>query len=192
MLLNEEEVKKLANLKKSLEERITEYEKVLNDLKICLKLVNDQLSKSSFKTAAEMITAPTPSQISTPKAGEVESILRALRTGVVLGKFIEGENYIRVEVSQNLKLDPEIPPLKAFLINKVLEGMRNADLEKVEEGQLPADRVIEYNVKIEDNIFKGLEIKNITDRRRIVELKNSIRWTLERMVEKTKATVNEA
>ncbi|MEM1545261.1 MAG: hypothetical protein QXY40_01295 [Candidatus Methanomethylicia archaeon] len=185
MSLNEEEIKKLANLKKSLEERITEYEKVLNDLKICLKLVDDQLSKSSFKTAAEMITAPTPSQISTPKAGEVESILRALKTGAVLGKFIEGDNYIRVEVSQNLKLDPEIPPLRTFLINKVLEGMRNADLEKVEKGQLPADKIIEYNVKIEDNVFKGLEIKNITDRRRIVELKNSIRWTLERMVEKT-------
>jgi|YelNatPaOPRAMG01_1025707.scaffolds.fasta_scaffold26131_2 hypothetical protein len=185
MSLSEEEVKKLASLKKSLEERISEYERVLNDLKICLKLVDNQLSKSSFKTAAEMISAPTPSQIPTPKTGEIESILRALKTGAVLGKFIEGDNYIRVEVSQNLKLDPEIPPLKTFLINKVLEGMRNADLEKVEKGQLPADKVIEYSVKVEDNTLKGLEVKNITDRRRIVELKNSIRWTLERMVEKT-------
>lgn len=185
MPLSEEEVKKLANLKKSLEERISEYEKALNDLKMCLKLVDNQLSKSSFKTAAEMITAPTPSQISAPRTGEIESILRALKTGIVLGKFIEGDNYVRVEVSPELKLDPEIQPLKAFLINKVLEGMRNADLEKVERGQLSADKVLEYDIKVENNIFKGLEIRNITDKRRIVELKNSIRWTLERMVEKT-------
>ena len=44
--------------------------------------------------------------------------------------------------------------------------------------------MLDYNVKSEDGILKEILIVNVTEER-LHELKSTIRWTLEKMYEKT-------
>jgi len=54
-------------------------------------------------------------------------------------------------------------------------------------GETPPDRILSYEVIKEGDVIREIDVRNIgPDRAR--ELKSSIRWTLEKMYEKMKAT----
>jgi hypothetical protein len=63
--------------------------------------------------------------------------------------------------------------------------MQERDNELVRIGQIAADRVFSYNIIQEDGIIQEIEITNV-DQDRLRELRSSIRWTLEKMYEKTR------
>jgi hypothetical protein len=50
--------------------------------------------------------------------------------------------------------------------------------------------MLSYDVEQEDGRLKAIVIRNYGDDRRLLELKNAIRWTLRRMYEKTPAAKN--
>jgi len=50
-------------------------------------------------------------------------------------------------------------------------------------GQLPPERVFTYNIVRQGDIIKEVVIRNV-DEERLRELKSSIRWTFEKMLEK--------
>ena len=72
------------------------------------------------------------------------------------------------------------------MIGKVLNGMVSKDRNEAMAGTITPDEILTYRVLQEGDILKGIVIRNIKDERRITTLKNSIRWTLEKMYEKMK------
>ena len=82
----------------------------------------------------------------------------------------------------------DTPPFKSFFINRILEGMKNKDMDKVKQGQLSEMDVISFNTiqkENNDNILKKIEIKNYRDRDRINEIFNTVAWVFTRMLEKS-------
>jgi hypothetical protein len=77
------------------------------------------------------------------------------------------------------------PPFNQFLIQRVLLKMQERDSELVRAGQLDPERILCFDIIREGDMVKELVIKNI-DSERIRELSSSIRWTLEKMSEKTR------
>ncbi|MGF3521999.1 MAG: hypothetical protein ACQXXJ_02750 [Candidatus Bathyarchaeia archaeon] len=63
--------------------------------------------------------------------------------------------------------------------------MQEKDSELVRLKQLPPEKMFAYNIVREDDLIREIVIKNV-DEERLKELKSSIRWTLEKMYEKTK------
>jgi hypothetical protein len=63
--------------------------------------------------------------------------------------------------------------------------MQEKDSELVRLKQLPPEKMFTYNIVREDDLIREIVIKNV-DEERLKELKSSIRWTLEKMYEKTK------
>jgi hypothetical protein len=94
---------------------------------------------------------------------------------------------LHVVPESNVKLDSDSPPLRAFLVGKVLEPMQAKDREAVAAGAIPPESILAYNLEQEDDHLKAVHIQNYGDDRRLLELKNAIRWTLRRMYEKTSA-----
>lgn len=109
-------------------------------------------------------------------------------SGVVLAEvFVEGTN-LRIVPSKTLKLDPNAPPLTAFLIGKVLEPMRVGDEEATRKRGLSPDNVLSYKVDQEAGVLRQIQVNNYGDERRLNEIRNAVRWALRKMYEKTVGT----
>ncbi len=78
------------------------------------------------------------------------------------------------------------PPFGHFLVERVLAKMQEKDNELVRMGQLTPDKMFAYNIVREGDLIREIVIRNV-DEERLRELKSSIRWTLEKMYEKTKS-----
>ena len=64
--------------------------------------------------------------------------------------------------------------------------MQEKDRELVRIGQLASDKMFAYNIVREGDLIREILIRNV-DAARLKELRSSIRWTLEKMYEKTKS-----
>ncbi len=179
------ETQTLADMKKELEKRAEELQKELERTKILLSLIEKALEEQSFIPASELQKqTPQPQAPSAevvvppPLPIEKEEIITS-KTGSELGKMYVGENTIRVVPS--LVFDDGVPPFKSFLVARVLEGMKNSDLAS---GKSETEALSYEIVKDEKNTVKELKIRNVSEQRRVAELRNSIKWTLERIKER--------
>jgi hypothetical protein len=85
-----------------------------------------------------------------------------------------------------MKFNVNTPPFQSFFINRILEGMKNKDKERVERGELASDEVIDYNVDDEDGVIRKIVVNNYRDKERLDEIINTAAWALARMLEKTR------
>jgi hypothetical protein len=177
--LSEEELRKLAEAKAYLERRIGELEAEVTSLKSLVEIVDVLLAEKSFKKV-KLPRAPEPE-------APTQSIPIKTEDGVHLADLDVFKDHIVVRIDEGLKLDPGSPPLKAFLIGKVLEPLQAKDLEAVKAGEIPPEKAISYELDQEEGRVRGLVIRNYGTEKRLLELKNAIRWTLRRAYERSKA-----
>ena len=182
----EEAAKSLAELKKYLEDKVAALSIELEHLKTLIKLVDEALAKVSFKPASALEVSKEAVQAAPARSLETEMlILASSRMGNrLLGKMYIGEGYVRIVPAQDLELNINIPPFRQFLVEKVLEEMRRRDREAVERGEIKESEALDYEIKTKGDILTEIFVKNISDERRMRELKNAVRWTFERMLEK--------
>jgi len=183
--VGESRLKLLASLKARIEKRISELEQELSELKVLIHFIDEVLSKESFVPASELKRV----EVEERPVVEHEVLEKPIaehtftaRTGEKLAKMIVYKNYLVVKPL--IKLHVSTPPFRHFLLNRLLLEMRSSDEEKVQEGLLDPDLVIDYEIKTEDDVLKELIIRNYRERRRLDELRGAIRWTLARMYEK--------
>lgn len=194
----EETVKKLAEMKAYLEKRISELEGEMSKLRSFLDVVDVTLTEKSFKRAEVPKTLPPLAMPPTvpaapPPAGPAPSPYQQAYplktvTGVYLADIYVSDRELKVVSAPNMKYDVNSPPLRAFLIGRVLEPMQSKDRESARTGELSADKILSYRIEQDGNLLKTIVIANYGDERRLLELKNAIRWTLRRIYEKSVGT----
>lgn len=176
--------KKLAEMKTFLERHIRQQEEEVTYLRSFMELVDSLLAERSFRqveinpqpeTAPKAKPAPRPSGDSVP----VMTV-----DGVRIGSIQVEQKALHVIPEPNVDLDPDSPPLRSFLLAKVLEPMQTKDKEAASAGTIPPDNILTYDLEQEENRLKAIHILNFGDDRRLLELKNAIRWTMRRMYEK--------
>jgi hypothetical protein len=104
--------------------------------------------------------------------------------GVTIAYITMDADGMHVVPESSMKLDSNSPPLRAFLLGKVLDPMQTKDKEAASSGAISPDDILAYDLEQEEGYLKAIHIKNYGDDRRVLELKNAIRWTLRRMYEK--------
>jgi len=195
----DEKMKKIAELRTLLEERVTKMEKELEQWRALLDFVNATLLKEGFKKA-EIVKPPPPPTMPPPAEEAAPSEAPTVQppvleyeqaiplktvTGDLLANLYVSEDSIRVVLAEDKQFDINTPPFRTFLLERVLVKMQEKDREAVSEGEIPPDKILAYNVAREGDILREITIRNIQpDRSR--ELKSTIKWTLEKMYEKTK------
>lgn len=191
-----EKIKKLIAFRKKLEEKIKELGSELEELQATLETVNSILLEKGFKRA-EIAKPPTEAEALPPKE-EVkvehppsqvgyESLTQLkTATGELLANLYMSGNLLRVVPAEDKNFSVNTPPFTPFLVERVLAKMQEKDSELAGAGQLTTDKIFSYNVVREGDVIREITIKNF-DENRLRELKSSIRWTLEKMYEKTKS-----
>jgi hypothetical protein len=172
-------------MKAYLEKRISDLDGEIGRLRGFLEVVDALLAERSFKTV-EIPPGGGPATQIVGVPGEKLREVSAIATlaGESLADVQVTESELRVVPQTSFRWDSNSPPLRAFLVNRVLEPMRVKDQEFVRAGQISDDRAFSYELIEESGQFRGLKVKNYGDDRRLLELKNAIRWTLRRMYEK--------
>lgn len=186
----EEKIKRIAKLRSVLEKRVKETEAELEGLRALSELADAVLLEEGFKRAEipkpspprppEAVRPPVPS----PPAVEGEKAVPIkMITGELLANLCVKEDFLRVVPAEERNFNVNTPPFLAFLVERVLEPMKEKDREAVERGEIPPDKMLSYNIVRDGDLIREITIRNVTpDRSR--GLKSAIRWTLEKMYEK--------
>ena len=93
--------------------------------------------------------------------------------------------FVKIALTDDLNLNINTPPFKTFFLNRILEGMKTKDKEKVQKGELGESEVIDYKVdNDEDGKINSVMISNYRERERLNEIFNTATWVFSRMLEK--------
>jgi uncharacterized small protein (DUF1192 family) len=173
---SEDEVKKAAELKLWLENRIAELQEEIERLKETLGYVDSTLRAATFRPAIEIV------------AEEKEKVetrdLKRDKGGQLLATASITADSVTVEPKQGVQLHVGTPPFKSFLITKILQGMKTKDDELVASGKLKKGQELRYDVEEADGVLSKLIVENYRDKPRLNEIVNTAAWTFSRMLEK--------
>src|SRR5437870_1230625 len=180
----EKTTKRLAELKSYLEKKVAEHQAEIHNLQSFLETVDNILAEKSYRRVQLPKSLPnSPTVIDSNPPQTIRTI-----SGVLLADiFVEGQD-LRIVPSKDIKFDANAPPLRSFLVGKVLEPLHVKDEESTRTQQLSPDQVLSYEIDREATSLKQIHVKNYGDERRLNELKNALRWTFRRMYEKTIGT----
>jgi len=195
----EGKMRKMAELRITLEKRIKELQTELEQLRALLDIVNSALLEKGFKKpeikpvapapiSEEVAPSPPPAEVETtpPFLEYAQAIPIKTATGELLANLYMDEDSMRVVLAQDKQFTVDTPPFMAFLVERVLAKMHEKDREAAGAGEIPADKILSYEIVKDGDVIRELIVKNTgADRSR--ELKSTIRWTLEKMHEKMKS-----
>jgi hypothetical protein len=94
----------------------------------------------------------------------------------------------------SINLNVNTPPFKSFFLNRILEGMKNKDAEKVSQGALSESDALNYRVEEEEEdssggggsgTIKRIVINKYREKDRLQEIFNTSAWVFTRMLEKS-------
>jgi hypothetical protein len=181
----EDKVKKIAKLKTILEKRLQETEIELEGLRALLEFTDTILLETGFKKAE--IPKPAPSIPPKAAAKREEAIPIRTVTGELLANiYIEGE-HVRIVPAEKRDFNINTPPFSSFFVEGVLTKMQNKDREATMKGEIPPDKVLLYDIALEGDLIREINIRNVTPER-LQDIKSAIRWTLDKMYEKTQSS----
>lgn len=208
-------MKSLIAFKKRLEDQLEKLSAETKEIQDALDTVNNILLEKGFKRGdiKEVSQAPPvsmpkevvlpqpepaaprvviqraselPKAMVTQHSAEQESVI-PLKTmseePLALIYFDKQGMHVMPDESKNFSVNT--PPFLNFLVEKVLGKMQEKDRELVRAKQLTEDKTFSYSITQEGDLIREIVIRNVDDER-LKELKSSIRWTFEKMHEKTK------
>jgi len=199
-----DKIKKIAELRVLLEKRVKALETELDGLRVLLDFVNAALLEKGFKRAEILKPTPTPTaeeelppleqpptrvEVVAPPVLEYEQAVPIkTATGELLANLYMGEGSMRVVFAEDKQFTVDVPPFTAFLVERVLAKMQERDREAAGTGEIEPDKILSYSIVRDGDFLREISVRNVgADRAR--ELKSTIRWTLEKMYEKMRASV---
>jgi hypothetical protein len=199
MSQDSENVKRLIDFKKKIETRLQELEEELKESKAMLDTVNSILLEKGFRRV-EIEPKPDaagplseekketagvePGTIEAEVEPESTSTLKSVN-GEVLADFYVDDGSLHVVPAEDKDFSINTPPFNQFFVQRVLLKMQERDSELTRSGQLGPDKILCFDIVREGDVIREIVIRNF-DSDRLRELKSSIRWTLEKMLEKMK------
>jgi hypothetical protein len=118
--------------------------------------------------------------------------LKRAKDDFLLANAEISQDAVVIVPAPGVNLSANTPPFKSFFLNRILEGMKNKDAEKVSQGTLSESDSLNYKVEEEDDgggggggIIKRIVIKKYREKDRLQEIFNTSTWVFTRMLEKS-------
>jgi len=105
--------------------------------------------------------------------------------GELLADFRVDNGSLHVVPAEGKDFSVNTPPFNQFFVQRVLLKMQERDSELAKSGQLTPDKILCFDIVRDGDVIREIVIRNF-DSDRLRELKSSIRWTFEKMLEKMK------
>ncbi|MEM1659175.1 MAG: hypothetical protein QXK94_09095 [Candidatus Jordarchaeales archaeon] len=164
----------LAELKAYLDEEIDRKSYELEVLKKIRELVEKELKEASFKSAAELVER---------KAEERVIPLLSRDGKTVLAEMHIDKNRVRIVPSAGVKLSHSSPPIVSFLIGKVLNSMTEEDKRLADEGVLPDEERMRYEISVSGDAIKEIIVTNYRNQQRLNRIREAAKWSFQKAYE---------
>jgi hypothetical protein len=146
-------------------------------------------AKKQQQQQAETAAAPTlraTSDSSNGNDGRNIKPLKRIKDDFLLANAEISPDAVVIVPASGIDLNANTPPFKSFFLNRILEGMKNKDAEKVSQGALGETDALNYQVEEDDSgIIKQIVINNYREKDRLQEIFNTSAWVFTRMLEKS-------
>jgi hypothetical protein len=151
------------------------------------------LRKTSFQPATDISKEGKLKKDSTTKNESVTAStefkdirpLKRSKDDLLLANMYVSESAVAIIPVSDITFNVSTPPFSSFLLNRIFEGMKFKDQEKVSAGEMNENKAFSYDVEKDGESIKKIIIKNYRDQSRITEIFNTSAWTFTRMLEKT-------
>jgi hypothetical protein len=117
--------------------------------------------------------------------------LKRAKDDFLLANAEISQDAVVIVPAPGVNLNANTPPFKSFFLNRILEGMKSKDAEKVSQGTLSESDSLNYKVEEEDDsggssgIIKRIVINKYREKDRLQEIFNTSAWVFTRMLEKS-------
>jgi hypothetical protein len=147
-----------------------------------------QQQQQQAGAAKPALSATTDNSVSSggDDSRNIKPLKRAKDDFLLANAEISPDTVVIVPVS-GINLNVNTPPFKSFFLNRILEGMRSKDAEKVSQGALGESDALNYRVEEDDSsgVIKRIVINKYREKDRLQEIFNTSAWVFTRMLEKS-------
>lgn len=209
---SEDDIRRAADIREWLVKQIADRQEEVERLRTTLTIIDSLLKQGSFKAAASLgsfaeagSTAATAQvqqqarQAATPPARQQQAAAPTLKTSdrdvrplkrakdeFLLANAEVSSGAVIIVPAPGVSLSVNTPPFRSFFLNRILEGMKGKDIEKVGQGALREQEALNYKVEEDNNgQIKRIVINNYRDKDRLQEIFNTSAWVFTRMLEKS-------
>ena len=154
----------------------------VNSAKISNNIKQQRIATTA--TSMEETIASGPEQQTTDEVKELRPLKR-VKDNLLLANAELLANSLEIIPAEGIILNVNTPPFKSFFLNRILEGMKTKDAEKVSQKQIKDTESLNYHVEEDNNgSIKKIKIINYRDKERLNEIFNTSTWVFTRMIEK--------
>jgi hypothetical protein len=115
---------------------------------------------------------------------EIKPLKRA-KDNFLISKAEYTSTYVKIPLVNDINLNINTPPFRSFFINRILEGMKTKDKEKIQKGEISESDIIDFKVDSDQNgMIKSVTVSNYREKERLNEIFNTATWVFTRMLEK--------
>jgi hypothetical protein len=187
-LSKQPDLENLATLKSYLERRLNNAETKATMYRGFIQAIDSILTQMSFKVAADLLKEgkeATVEKTAKGAGGIHKAALTSRVGGTMLGEVTVSGNSMTIVPAQNVNCPTDSGTFNTFFVMKILDNMIEKDKELVKAGKIGEREKMSYQLmKNDDGTLKQIVILNYRDETRLSEITNTIRWTLEKTLEK--------
>jgi light-regulated signal transduction histidine kinase (bacteriophytochrome) len=145
-----------------------------------------QQQQQQAETAAAPTLRATSDSSSNGNDGRNIKPLKRIKDDFLLANAEISPDAVVIVPAPSVDLNANTPPFKSFFLNRILEGMKNKDAEKVSQGALGEADALNYKVEEDaSGIIKQIVINKYREKDRLQEIFNTSAWVFTRMLEKS-------
>jgi hypothetical protein len=199
---SEEDIRRAADIREWLVKQIADKQEEVERLRTTLSLIDGLLKQGSFRAAANLgfaagspataqvqQTRPAPARQQTAPAlksddKDIRPLKRA-KDDFVLGTAEVLPASVIIVPSQEISLNANTPPFRSFFLNRILDGMKAKDAERIGQGAMKESDALSYRVEEDNGTIRRIVIDNYREKERLQEIFNTSSWVFTRMLEKS-------
>lgn len=111
--------------------------------------------------------------------------LRRIKDNLLLATATISPTRVEITPVDGINLNVNTQPFKSFFLNRILEGMKARDVEKVNRGEIQESDSLNYQIEEKNGaVIKKIMISNYREKERLNEIFNTSTWVMTRMMEK--------
>ena len=148
---------------------------------------NAQQAVARQPSASSASPSRSPAIQETIRSSDIEiRPLKRAKDDMMLANAEIGPNSVTIIPTAGLGLNSNTPPFRSFFIGRIIEGMKNKDVQLASQGTIKESDALTYDVEEDQsNLIKRITINNYRDKERLTEIFNTSSWVFTRMLEKT-------
>ena len=159
-------------------------DKIVPEIQSVPEKENEMTTKTKSSSDLTSELASNDNSLDDNQGVEIKPLKRA-KDNFLISNAEYTSTYVKIPLVNDINLNINTPPFRSFFINRILEGMKTKDKEKIQKGEISESDIIDFKVDSDQNgIIKSVTVSNYREKERLNEIFNTATWVFTRMLEK--------